>query len=572
VAQQLILPKVKVTMSQLQVDTIQTTTNTMTEQPATDNFYTPKNYEYYKNHQFANLRTGQDKNQFRLFKVNPLKILEDGIVKGELIDKLVLSEWHGKYHTVSYYAGNPKDTRLVYVDGFEFNAFANLHRTLLDACTFLAQPLISNGTQYIWADQICVDQSNNTERSHQVMLMRSIYKNPRYCLVSFPGTDDEKLLGGLEWLQRYSQADGKTTKEMIEAEIKSHKAVQLKSLEQQLSEVYAIGAHPWWRRAWVQQEFFLPKEVIFLQNKTSMDSYEVLFAMASFRFWLKPTVHKLRKLRSIPLAPAQARIICGPEDPDRDLDMCIDMLQYRSKALNGLNSELINILFQAYRYAATDPRDQIYALLGLTGVEYNVIPNYQSSNTITDVLIQVARAITFAEQNLNILAFACLLPGRNKSLPSWVPDWTCCSSPREYSIPMYVTYKNSNAPQNRMKDYEAVKMPSPGDYEWPENSLRAFGVQLKEKSREKLLRWHDRVRKPELALSFFDEVWVLAHCYFTVFLRPVSIASGSVRSRTSQSVVVEYRLVSHFDLYSDPISFPEAMSENDSKGTWIAIV
>ncbi|CZR68417.1 uncharacterized protein PAC_18316 [Phialocephala subalpina] len=74
---------------------------------------------------------------------------------------------------------------------------------------------------------------------------------------------------------------------------------------------------------------------------------------------------------------------------------------------------------------STDPRDRVYAMLGLVDPSYNIIPSYHRSNTVTDVFTAAARAAIMHDNRLDILLDANEV-GRNKNLllPTWVPDFT----------------------------------------------------------------------------------------------------------------------------------------------------
>ncbi|KAF2101090.1 hypothetical protein NA57DRAFT_55153 [Rhizodiscina lignyota] len=89
------------------------------------------------------------------------------------------------------------------------------------------------------------------------------------------------------------------------------------------------------------------------------------------------------------------------------------------------SSDLKTILQHSRHCKASDPRDRVYAFIGLADKEYAIIPDYSTSNTVVQVLINTARRIIEHEKKLSILKHVC--HGREKLgwlLPSWVPDWT----------------------------------------------------------------------------------------------------------------------------------------------------
>jgi len=114
---------------------------------------------------------------------------------------LLIIHWRllGKYTTLSYCGGDPKETEIITVNGINFNAFANLGHALRQAGHFWRDKFDGQGL-LLWADEICIKQSNLSERSHQVGFMAKIYENATQVLVSLSSEGDRT--GGLGWISR----------------------------------------------------------------------------------------------------------------------------------------------------------------------------------------------------------------------------------------------------------------------------------------------------------------------------------------------------------------------------------
>lgn len=82
------------------------------------------------------------------------------------------------YESLSYVWGDFKDTRSLTVDGVAFNATANLFN-------FLRCLRLPTADRYIWADAICIDQSNNEEKNYQIRLMTKIYRQAKQAHIWF---------------------------------------------------------------------------------------------------------------------------------------------------------------------------------------------------------------------------------------------------------------------------------------------------------------------------------------------------------------------------------------------------
>lgn len=82
------------------------------------------------------------------------------------------------YEVLSYVWGDPKQTRRITVGGVTFNATVNLFNFL--RC--LRRP---NADRHVWADAICIDQSNDNEKSYQIGLMTKVYRQAKEAHVWF---------------------------------------------------------------------------------------------------------------------------------------------------------------------------------------------------------------------------------------------------------------------------------------------------------------------------------------------------------------------------------------------------
>lgn len=99
----------------------------------------------------------------------------DSAIQCILLDK-PLSECHGIYEALSYVWGSTDMNCKIYCN--EQPLYVNM------SC-YMALKNLRNKKKYrmLWIDNICIDQSSNEERGHQVELMGSIYRNARTVIV-----------------------------------------------------------------------------------------------------------------------------------------------------------------------------------------------------------------------------------------------------------------------------------------------------------------------------------------------------------------------------------------------------
>jgi hypothetical protein len=85
--------------------------------------------------------------------------------------------------------------------------------------------------------------------------------------------------------------------------------------------------------------------------------------------------------------------------------------------------DLYTMLSTFWTSKATDPRDKIYALIGLTTARDNLDLVIDYSAPIGKVFLDATKYILVSSRKLDVI---CSLPrGENSfDLPSWVPDWT----------------------------------------------------------------------------------------------------------------------------------------------------
>lgn len=80
------------------------------------------------------------------------------------------------YHALSYVWGSSKKSRTISLDGNPFAVTINLESTL----RHLRRP---TENILLWIDALCINQENDSERTHQVNLMGSIYRSSKGVLV-----------------------------------------------------------------------------------------------------------------------------------------------------------------------------------------------------------------------------------------------------------------------------------------------------------------------------------------------------------------------------------------------------
>lgn len=310
----------------------------------------------------------------------------------------------------------------------------NLYEGLLE--------LSKSETGYLWADAICINQADLSERASQVLIMGDIYSKAEETSVWLGKETPE--LADFEWLHTvFFPAINSIDKKGVQInwrDPKFYEQLQVENPESRLSS-YAkfLQRHRWFDRAWIVQELALARKIS-VRCGSSVISWPTVFGFARClrNVGLAYETHYLRanKLRQSvgneiinldmlhqiiedggPHAYSGRigvllRKIWGTETA---FQRCVAFLEYSLLVIRGLDT--------------TDPRDKVYAVLGISA---KYLPSQSCSLIIPDYNLAVEKAYenvaAFLLQNIPVLTTLSFVEDRSQrrlqNLPSWVPDYS----------------------------------------------------------------------------------------------------------------------------------------------------
>lgn len=102
------------------------------------------------------------------------------------------------YHALSYTWGNPNDTQLIKVGSSAIPVTKNLAICLWH----LRQKIFRNETLLLWIDGLCINQQDNDEKNHQILLMRRIYQRSA-CTIVWLGPEDKDTKDAIALMTRW---------------------------------------------------------------------------------------------------------------------------------------------------------------------------------------------------------------------------------------------------------------------------------------------------------------------------------------------------------------------------------
>ena len=301
-----------------------------------------------------------------------------------------------------------------------------------DSSTILIQPnlsawihthgisLASHGHLF-WIDQLCIDQSNISERGTQVGLMKEIYAKSSKLFV-WLGTGSEESTLALETIDRAGRVLYDVYRDSYPHQVSTEEYYARGFPEPDKASwgaVYRLFEKPYFRRVWVQQEIVASELYqIVLQCGTVSIPWVGLentaFAMTRAKSVVDAKIYDDTATAGLQgsqmrLAPSAMSGVAGFE-------------AFRATNPDSVHRTLHNVLRNFRGYEATDARDMIFALAGM---QYDsqgsvFIPNYYRT---VEELYTLVSFYMITKYGLNILCEAGLSNRALDDLPSWVIDW-----------------------------------------------------------------------------------------------------------------------------------------------------
>lgn len=162
--------------------------------------------------------------------------------------------------------------RTIEINGKAFEVRINLHDFLT---TYRARP--SSSSTWLWIDQLCIDQSNLTERGRQVLLMARIYPSAGETFI-WLGLDPR-----LDVACRKSVTVGEAVKAAGEVDDDEAERVAMRSLQDdEISNIKVLCQHPYWKRHWIIQEIVLSRNCTLLRPQVEI-AWRDFILLAYFR-------------------------------------------------------------------------------------------------------------------------------------------------------------------------------------------------------------------------------------------------------------------------------------------------
>jgi hypothetical protein len=313
------------------------------------------------------------------------------------------------YIALSYVWGDTDDHQAITIDGFLVDVTASLGSALCH---------IRDNTRpiHIWADAICINQTDVAERNQQVRQMASVYAVAHHTII-FLGPSNDQIDSSFDLLQSISR---RPTDLIAPTKLPNPNA--LKEVRSTLQK--DVLKRPWFTRVWVFQEFVLARDP-WVQCGGKRVRWDDLCKSS---IWTEDGTRKPGVEGSL-MEMVSEGYIKGNEALQRLVKMHKARHAFHDqKRGNRTGNTLLNLLTERRGLGASDARDMIYAHLGLASdyASQKFLFDVDYSKSPGEVFTEVAQFFLEMHKDYRILDY---LEDRDpashrRDLASWAPDWT----------------------------------------------------------------------------------------------------------------------------------------------------
>jgi hypothetical protein len=325
------------------------------------------------------------------------------------------------YTALSYVWGDASQERVIFIDKRPSQITINLAEALDD---LRHQHIILR----LWADAICIDQSNISERNHQVGLMRDIYSFAQHTIIHLGDSNDD-------------------CDQVMNAALQG-------PLSPHLREILALQilSRPWFTRVWIYQELVLSKDP-WIQCGRKRIRWDILHE----------AVVRQEDEKSQSSSENGSDAISEEEEKDKGIEVTDAMDEYESedyeseeyegeenndnyassneavviKRFSDMNAArtgqpqeptLFSVMLNRRGFRATDLRDLVYGHLAVARLPSKTnsppCPVVDYRQSIVDVFTEATTYMLLKGQTSEPFLHTdiCNRSCRLKGLPSWVPD------------------------------------------------------------------------------------------------------------------------------------------------------
>lgn len=379
-----------------------------------------------------------------------LEVLDDNYSKATKV-RCRLTTWPVEsmppYHAVSYTWGDPKSNTFILMNDRTLEVRTNCEFALKQVYWYRkSQSFLYRERQahlyretrsewytksrYFWVDALCIDQSNDEEKSKQVAMMGSIYKNASHVLSCIGDHADDSLfffesLYGLAHyvvrpkdVLRYNRYDG------VGISVRFRLLHRHSSIHRFALALARLAVRPYFTRIWILQELQLAQQLTILCGRHVLTKKDALYLFGGLLVDLKRLAEDKETQSSIVLTP-HIRFL-GHKFLRRHVNNGFPHPVWHGSWLQGLSrpctttfammkqnfASVKKNLFQMLtevvsRLQCQDPRDKAYGIISLIdwGDVEPLEPDYTQSDLevavkFVEAIMKLGKAQKLSEPNI----------------------------------------------------------------------------------------------------------------------------------------------------------------------------
>jgi hypothetical protein len=333
------------------------------------------------------------------------------------ISEKSIDDIRGRFIAISYCWGGEKPTEYLPISS---RAYLKVTKTVYSILRHVSG--VASGLP-VWIDAICINQADCDEKNDQVTMMGDIYAAAR-CVLVWLGNGNLNHAGELALL--------------------SHLASPFNHNNSTLGDIGGFGGvgndlfgwvlrSHWFERAWIVQELCFARKVLFLCGAVGMS----LPFLKDYMEMRRKDYNSIPDSYSIPSGWGRTSLPVFQHLPK----LCAHRELIQENGGKPLVT-LTDILLEFQSFKATDPRDKVFAFLGLAAY-HDLQPDYRDS--IGSVFTKAMIVCSPSLYDYRILGYAGLAnprianpridgPTMFASVPTWVPDFSRTFFARPFTL------------------------------------------------------------------------------------------------------------------------------------------
>lgn len=342
-------------------------------------------------------------------EVRILRLLPSEIPKDIVEAELVITNLKGiqPYTAVSYAWGDPTATESIKLSG----ETVPVTKTL----AYILKSMRRNIVRTIWVDQPCINQDDSVEKSDQVSMMKYIYASAQQVEIHLGETSNDSDLV-MDYMRNFDLL-GKTG---LPDDMSEHIPA--------LRSVASLRLRPWWRRVWIIQEIAVAQVRVLHCGTKSILWEDFSYSCYLLSRHVIPKVRRSGRLQLMDICDGFIQnvqelneFLAQPGKHKLYLDATPLARHDDERKPRAPNEDFWAHLSRSWRFQARDPRDRVYALLGLTETWWRSSFQISYQEDLPALYRRVVCNFLLQDPTLDILRLCDY--EHHRSLPSWVPDW-----------------------------------------------------------------------------------------------------------------------------------------------------